>query len=214
MRQGSKGAADALAQMQLQQHQYVAAHGAHRAPTAAEARTAGRQPTHSAPELVDDVPYLKKNVAHLKQKKHFLEEQVKQLDARLKNALQEKEHFRGLFEQAQRELRESRYTSMPEHNPGQEVQELQAQLEVATELKGQFYMEAEELRNQLRQAQQQAQQGGKKDESTCVVCMDNLANVVCLPCKHLVLCSYCSGDVDSCPICRTAAEEKLQIFTP
>ncbi|CAK0836368.1 unnamed protein product [Prorocentrum cordatum] len=128
-RLGSKGAADALAQMQLQQHQYAAAQGAHRAPAAAEAHAAGRQPAHAAPDVVDDVRYLKRNVDHLKQKKHFLEEQVRQLDARLKAALQEKEHFRGLFEQVQRELRESRYTSMPEHTPGQELQELQAQLE-------------------------------------------------------------------------------------
>jgi hypothetical protein len=46
--------------------------------------------------------------------------------------------------------------------------------------------------------------------------MDNLINLVCLPCKHLSMCTYCgmAQDVTSCPICRTDIKEKLQIYTP
>ena len=96
-----------------------------------------------------------------------------------------------------------------------QVGSLQAQLEVATELKGQFYMEAEELRNQLRQAQQ-AQQGGKKDESTCVVCMDNRVECALLPCFHAQFCMECAGALMAakaqCAVCRCKVTGAQQIF--
>lgn len=50
----------------------------------------------------------------------------------------------------------------------------------------------------------------------CVVCLDNAANLVCLPCKHLALCSGCSGrtNVDACPICRCKIDDRMEIFLP
>lgn len=50
----------------------------------------------------------------------------------------------------------------------------------------------------------------------CVVCLDSAANLVCLPCKHLALCSGCSlrTDVSTCPICRCLIDDRMEIFLP
>ena len=37
-------------------------------------------------------------------------------------------------------------------------------------------------------------------QGQCVICMDNLANLVCLPCKHLAICSLCNA-IAECPMC-------------
>ena len=77
-----------------------------------------------------------------------------------------------------------------------------------------------------------------------VVCLENLANVgatcrerscvaqvVCLPCKHLALCSFCStplgeisgaldvlrnsyGDGSACSICRGPIQDRMLIYMP
>lgn len=53
-------------------------------------------------------------------------------------------------------------------------------------------------------------------QGACVICMDKLANIVCLPCKHLALCTLCDAQqkVQLCPICRSAVQEKMPIFMP
>eukprot|EP00439_Symbiodinium_sp_Y106_P039622 s2528_g4.t2 len=53
-------------------------------------------------------------------------------------------------------------------------------------------------------------------QASCVICLDNLANLVTLPCKHLAMCTFCGfqEDLTECPICRTRIGEKMQIFTP
>jgi hypothetical protein len=47
--------------------------------------------------------------------------------------------------------------------------------------------------------------------SVCVVCMDQVASVIMLPCKHKVLCRLCAPSVSSCPCCREVA---LELFEP
>ena len=43
--------------------------------------------------------------------------------------------------------------------------------------------------------------------SECVVCMTNLRNVACLPCRHIVMCDDCARKIahldNQCPVCRT-----------
>jgi hypothetical protein len=71
-----------------------------------------------------------------------------------------------------------------------------------------------QLRDQLDTALRRQCEESK--QAMCVICLDHLSNIVCLPCKHLALCSYCARqpEVTDCPICRQKLEDKLQIYTP
>lgn len=48
----------------------------------------------------------------------------------------------------------------------------------------------------------------------CVVCLNSDKTVVCLPCRHLCLCSICSQHVEmtKCPVCRENIETKISVF--
>lgn len=53
----------------------------------------------------------------------------------------------------------------------------------------------------------------------CVMCMDNVKNVLMLPCRHLALCSACETVVANankgpreCPVCREPVTSTLKIF--
>ncbi len=50
--------------------------------------------------------------------------------------------------------------------------------------------------------------------STCVVCMENLRNVVFLPCAHFALCDVCAANVEKCPSCRCEIDSRIQVFIP
>jgi hypothetical protein len=45
----------------------------------------------------------------------------------------------------------------------------------------------------------------------CKICFDGVANAELIPCHHQGLCYKCSLQVETCPICRTAIVERLQI---
>lgn len=52
---------------------------------------------------------------------------------------------------------------------------------------------------------------------TCCICMTNESNVLCLPCKHLVMCNGCNA-INSirnkkCPVCRNQVSETMNVFT-
>jgi chromosome segregation ATPase len=66
--------------------------------------------------------------------------------------------------------------------------------------------EQEQLRNEVTMRQTQ---------NTCVVCLDSVASVACVPCGHLALCETCTGRLrrwQQCPVCRQHATKFLQIF--
>ena len=44
------------------------------------------------------------------------------------------------------------------------------------------------------------------------VCLDSIANVVLLPCRHMCCCQRCSESLRSCPVCRRKTEKKIQAF--
>lgn len=52
---------------------------------------------------------------------------------------------------------------------------------------------------------------------TCIICMVNEPKVLCLPCKHLVMCKDCSllniMRDKKCPMCRNPIEEEMNVFT-
>lgn len=52
----------------------------------------------------------------------------------------------------------------------------------------------------------------------CVVCKDNMPNIVLMPCKHLKICDIChlkfkknSGPY-ICPYCREIMQDSIQVF--
>lgn len=56
------------------------------------------------------------------------------------------------------------------------------------------------------------------NERECVVCRDNVANVVLLPCKHLKICQTCHSTISSngvsynCPYCRISVQDFMQVY--
>jgi hypothetical protein len=53
------------------------------------------------------------------------------------------------------------------------------------------------------------------NESTCVICLSDIRNVLLLPCRHLCLCSSCAENLKfqsaNCPICRVPFRALLQL---
>ena len=46
----------------------------------------------------------------------------------------------------------------------------------------------------------------------CKVCFDEPANVLLIPCKHIVLCEACAALSQTCPICRGSVSETLLVY--
>ncbi|KAH9144080.1 hypothetical protein AeRB84_011952 [Aphanomyces euteiches] len=47
----------------------------------------------------------------------------------------------------------------------------------------------------------------------CVICMDQVRNAVCIPCGHLSSCVDCLSAAQVCPICRTAIQTVVKVYT-
>lgn len=150
----------------------------------------------------DEFNYLKTNSEYLRTEKRRLEKKVQFLEARV----QDLEHGKFmLHEQLRHDLQLSDSGEM-------EISSLRQQLNALMLLKDELYSENKALEGRLETLQQSQVEDSK--QAACVICLDNLANLVCIPCKHLALCIYCEQDVTTCPICRTTVEDKMQIFTP
>jgi len=169
--------------------------------------SSGVQGAHSAPGNSDESLYLKKNIEHLRLSKRQLEGQVESLEDRVLFLEQQNQQYKSLYEQSKSSL-------MSGDSGGMELSNLQQQLCAVQLLKDALNAENLELQQKLKAIQN----AGKNEvkQNACVICMDNLANVVCLPCKHLSLCSFCcrQNEVTSCPICRSEISDKIQIFIP
>lgn len=54
------------------------------------------------------------------------------------------------------------------------------------------------------------------NNKTCCICLTNPSNVLCLPCKHLVMCNNCSQlnkiKTNKCPMCRNPVAEFMNVF--
>lgn len=46
----------------------------------------------------------------------------------------------------------------------------------------------------------------------CVVCLTNQRSVVLKPCRHFGICQNCSKSLERCPICRSAIDEKHEVY--
>lgn len=41
-----------------------------------------------------------------------------------------------------------------------------------------------------------------KESQTCKICLDQVADIIFLPCGHMVSCGQCAPALNRCPICR------------
>ncbi|XP_041769751.1 E3 ubiquitin-protein ligase LRSAM1-like isoform X1 [Anopheles merus] len=48
----------------------------------------------------------------------------------------------------------------------------------------------------------------------CVVCMEQLVQVIFLPCGHMCCCSGCHVEIHDCPMCRAYIERKIKVIQP
>ena len=52
----------------------------------------------------------------------------------------------------------------------------------------------------------------KSQAAECVVCLENEATHIAVPCGHMCLCSGCTKGLALCPICRTALSQTMRVF--
>lgn len=150
-----------------------------------------------------EVIYLRKNVEHLRFAKRRLEEKVQELELRCDALEQRKQQYKLLYEQALRDQA---------GGGGLEISSLHQQLSAISLLKDALNQENMELSRRLEEVETHPE---AVVSQVCVICMENLANLVVMPCKHLAICSFCGlGDLVECPICRTKVYDVMQIFTP
>uniref|UniRef100_A0A182SCC4 RING-type domain-containing protein n=1 Tax=Anopheles maculatus TaxID=74869 RepID=A0A182SCC4_9DIPT len=48
----------------------------------------------------------------------------------------------------------------------------------------------------------------------CVVCMEQLVQVIFIPCGHMCCCSGCHTEINDCPMCRAYIERKIKVIQP
>lgn len=159
---------------------------------------------------VDNAEHLRKKVECLRKTKHALASHVLLLKEHHGNLQKELANYQNLHELARGDFRGTRGLEVDRL----EVDNLHQKLDAILMLKDMLFQENIGLQRELDTLMHSAGEGMKP--SACVICMDNLANIVCMPCKHLALCTYCSWQeaVDNCPICRTSIQEKMLIYTP
>jgi hypothetical protein len=162
--------------------------------------------------LTEENEYLRKNVLHLRNVKKVMENHIRGLEVRNNWLEQQNEQHKVLFQQQAR--REFELQSLSGGGCEMEIQNLHDQLEAVMQIKKALNAENLELQRRLEAKETEESETAKK--ATCVICMDNLANTVCLPCKHLAMCMDCAYlDKSSlCPICRKTVVEKMQIYCP
>ena len=52
---------------------------------------------------------------------------------------------------------------------------------------------------------------GRGDDE-CVVCLENMKEILLLPCRHLCICATCLTHIDKCPVCRCQFEEYICVL--
>lgn len=51
-----------------------------------------------------------------------------------------------------------------------------------------------------------------KEVLMCKTCIDNLADVVLLPCGHNVCCGQCAVAFTECPVCQKTVIGRMKVF--
>lgn len=53
-----------------------------------------------------------------------------------------------------------------------------------------------------------------REQNQCKICMDNVINIVFIPCGHISSCGDCAKSMKKCPICRKNIERKVKTYLP
>mmetsp|Transcript_80918 Transcript_80918/g.127401 ORF Transcript_80918/g.127401 Transcript_80918/m.127401 type:complete len:524 (-) Transcript_80918:260-1831(-) len=156
-----------------------------------------------------ELHYLRKNIDHLRQTKRKQEHKMSSLQKEVGQLQEQVSHYKTLYEQAQNTFLTGDHCNL-------EIGNLHQQLSAVQLVKDALNKENLELHEQLQVLKDQTDTQETRHTPSCVICMDNLVNLVCLPCKHLALCSFCGlqDTVESCPICRSHIEGRMQIYMP
>ena len=67
--------------------------------------------------------------------------------------------------------------------------------------------------NMLKAKKYSKQDSEEKNESYCIICLDNKKNIVFLPCAHFVSCMECGLSMKNCPVCRTKIQATVRTFS-
>jgi hypothetical protein len=76
------------------------------------------------------------------------------------------------------------------------------------------FMRCQEAKRVL-EAEVEAMNVQNEETPTCVICLDEEASHVMVPCGHLALCAdCCSLPLSACPVCMQSCEHKMRLFKP
>jgi hypothetical protein len=60
---------------------------------------------------------------------------------------------------------------------------------------------------------------GKEEEKqtndnicVCKICLVNISNILCVPCKHIPFCNFCAVEIQKCPICRVVIDKYITVY--
>jgi len=177
----------------------------------------------SEAQLMQENEYLKQNLEYMRNHKHQMAHKIQAFEGRVRTVEMQREHYKTLYEESQRNnlvfMQQGPTTpgggSSASTNGHEqlEIMGIQQQLSAIQLLKDALNAENLELQERIKVLER-----SKHSQASCVICMDNLANVVCMPCKHLAMCSFCSQhtctECNSCPICRGVISDRMLIYMP
>lgn len=74
--------------------------------------------------------------------------------------------------------------------------------------------ENKKLKLQIKEEQQKSQDliDNLDTNIICVVCFDNIKNILAIPCNHICLCNTCRLQIDTCPLCRVKIEKYCMVY--
>lgn len=51
-----------------------------------------------------------------------------------------------------------------------------------------------------------------KEDKLCLICYENKADIVFIPCGHLSTCGFCTSNLKICCVCRTDIKQCIKVF--
>ena len=51
-----------------------------------------------------------------------------------------------------------------------------------------------------------------QDDRMCKLCITNEANIVLIPCGHLLVCKHCAASIIKCPVCRCKIKQLVKVY--
>jgi hypothetical protein len=58
----------------------------------------------------------------------------------------------------------------------------------------------------------QMEEDSQQAKGKCIVCLDKIANILYMPCRHLATCGSCKTMLEKCPVCRAICLSFIRIY--